>query len=193
LCCASPCTIATPRSGTRPSRSFAEPAPRPRPAAPPARRWPVSVRPWARSSTSPGVPTRSAWPSTSGWTFRAGTSCLGRLPRSADTIRLAIDLRLDLQSGYVLLGELPRMLASLREAESRAQAVGDERRPGRGWAHMVSSLWWMGQLESAVDYVQRALAIATDLGDRSLEILARARLGMAYLYLGEHRLVIDVV
>jgi tetratricopeptide (TPR) repeat protein len=51
----------------------------------------------------------------------------------------------------------------------------------------------MGQLETAVDYGQRALTIATDLGDRSLEILARARLGLAYLYLGEHRRVIDVV
>jgi tetratricopeptide (TPR) repeat protein len=85
------------------------------------------------------------------------------------------------------------MLASLREAESLAQAVDDGRRLARVWAHMVSPLWWMGQLESAVDYGQRALAIAADLGDRSLEILARARLGMAYLYLGEHRRVINVV
>ena len=125
--------------------------------------------------------------------FGEALRALEHLAETPDTIRLAIDLRLDLQSEYVLLGELPLMLASLREAESLAQAVGDRSRLARVWAHMVSSLWWMGQLENAVDYGQRALAIATDLEDRSLEILARARLGLAYLYLGQHRLVIDVV
>ena len=51
----------------------------------------------------------------------------------------------------------------------------------------------VGQLESAVDYGQRALAIATALGDRFLEILASARLGLAYLNLGDYRRTIDVV
>jgi tetratricopeptide (TPR) repeat protein len=125
--------------------------------------------------------------------FSQALGALEHLARSPDTIRLAIDLRLDLHSGYVLLGELPRPLALLREAEPFAEALGDEGRLAHVWAHMVSCLWWMGRLESAVDYGQRALAIATKLGDRALEILARTRLGMAYLYLGEHRRVIDVV
>jgi tetratricopeptide (TPR) repeat protein len=125
--------------------------------------------------------------------FDQSLRALEHLPESPDAIRLALDLRLDLQSGYVLLGELPQMLTSLREAESFARRLGDQHRLARVWAHMAAAYWWMGQLDSAVDHGQRALAIATDLGDRSLEILARGRLGLAYLYLGEHRRAIDTV
>ena len=124
--------------------------------------------------------------------FGQALGALQHIRESPETSRLGIDLRLDLQSGYVLLGELPGMLASLREAESLAQALGDGRRLARVWAHMVACLWWMGEIESAVDYGQRALAMATDLGDLGLEILARARLALTYLYLGEYRQVIDV-
>jgi len=130
---------------------------------------------------------------------REAVACFGQalgaleyFPESPDRTRLAIDLRLDLQAGYVLLGELNRMLASLREAESLAQALSDGRRLARVWAHMVSCFWWMGDLESAVDRGRRALATATDLGDLGLEILARARLAMAYVSLGSYQQAIDV-
>src|SRR5262245_42467813 len=84
------------------------------------------------------------------------------------------------------------MLASLRKAESLAQALNDGRRLARVWAHMVSCFWWMGDLESAVERGRRALATATDLGDLGLEILARARLAMAYVSLGSYQQAIDV-
>src|SRR5262245_4928583 len=84
------------------------------------------------------------------------------------------------------------MLASLRKAESLAQALNDGRRLARVWAHMVSCFWWMGDLESAVDRGRRALATATDLGDLGLEILARARLAMAYVSLGSYQQAIEV-
>jgi len=124
--------------------------------------------------------------------FDQALEMLRHLQESRETDCQAVDLRLDLQTGCLLLGELPRMRASLREAESLAQGLGDGRRLARVWAHMVACLWWMGEIESAVGYGQRALAMATDLGDLGLEILARARLAMTYLYLGEYRRVIEV-
>ena len=124
--------------------------------------------------------------------FEQALGALEHFRESPDRTRLAIDLRLDLQAGYLLLGELNPMLASLREAESLAQALSDGRRLARVWAHMVSCFWWMGDLESAVDRGRRALATATDLGDPGLEILARARLAMAYLYLGSYQQAIEV-
>lgn len=125
--------------------------------------------------------------------FEQALGALQRLPRSAETIGLAVDLRLNVQSGYTLLGDLPRKLETLREAESLAQALGDERRLAAVWAHMAMSSWLMGQLEGAVDYSQRALAIASATGDRALEIFASDRLGLAYRLLGDYRRAIDVV
>jgi tetratricopeptide (TPR) repeat protein len=125
--------------------------------------------------------------------FGQALDALEHLPKTADTIRVAIDLRLDLQSGYLLLGELPRMLDSLCEAEDLAKALEDDRRMARVWAHMAACFWYTGQLESAVDYSQRALAIATALGDRSLEVLASVRLSLTYVYMGEYPRAIEVI
>ncbi len=125
--------------------------------------------------------------------FNQALGALEHLPENPDTIRLAIDLRRDLQSGYLLLGELPRMLDSLREAERLATVLGDAHRLARVWAHMSASCWWMGQLETAVDYALQALATARSLGDFGLEILAGVRLGLNYLYLGEYRQAIEIL
>jgi hypothetical protein len=70
--------------------------------------------------------------------------------------------------------------ASVKNAAFRGvlrQASRRQSRLARVCAHMAASFWWVGQLESVADHAQRALTIATDMGDRSLETLARARLG----------------
>src|SRR4030095_4052426 len=88
-----------------------------------------------------GATTRSA--------SREAVACFGQalkalehLPTHPDTICLAIDLRCDLQSGYVLLGDLPRMLESLVEAESLAKALDDERQLARIYTHMTVYFLW---------------------------------------------------
>ena len=125
--------------------------------------------------------------------FEQALGALEHLPESPDTIRLAIDLRRDLHSGYLLLGELPRMLDSLREAERLAKGLGDEHRLARVWAHMTTCCWWTGQLETAVEYAQQALATARAVGDFGLEILAGVRLGLDYLFLGQYRQAIEIL
>ena len=131
---------------------------------------------------------------------RAAVACFGQalgalehLPESPDTIRLAIDLHRELHSAYLLLGELPRMLDSLREAERLAKGLGDEHLLARVWAHVTICCWWMGQLETAVEYAQQALAAARSVRDFGLEILAGVRLGLNYLYLGQYRQAIEIL
>jgi tetratricopeptide (TPR) repeat protein len=123
--------------------------------------------------------------------FRQALDALDHLPRTPDTIRLSIDIRRDLQSGCILLGELPRMLGTLQEAEPLAKALGDERRLALIWAHMALAFWWTGQFEAAADYSQRALEMATALGDHFVEVLASARLSLAYVDWGDYRLAIE--
>ena len=85
------------------------------------------------------------------------------------------------------------MLDSLREAERLAKVLGDEHRLARVWAHMTTCCWWMGQLETAVEYAQQALATARSVGDFGLEILAGVRLGLNYLFLGQYRQAIEIL
>lgn len=125
--------------------------------------------------------------------FEGALDALSHLPESSETTRQAVDLRLDLQTGYILLGELPRRLECLREAEALATRLDDERRLARVSCHLAVCFWWTGELESAVEYSQRALTIARKLPDASLQILARARLGLAYLALGEYRRAVDTI
>ena len=125
--------------------------------------------------------------------FEQALGALEHLPESPDTIGLAIDLHRDLHICYLLLGELPRMLDSLREAERLAKVLGDEHRLARVWAHMSGCCWWTGQLETAVEYAQQALATARAVGDFGLEILARARLVLNYLQLGQYRQAIEML
>src|SRR5262245_17732544 len=124
--------------------------------------------------------------------FGQALEALQHLPESPDSTRLGIDLRCDLQSGYVLLGDLPQMFESLRGAEALAAALGDERRLARIYSHIAVHFWWVGQFEAAVDYSRRALTIATRLDDRFLTVLASARLCLAYLDQGDYRQAIEV-
>ena len=92
--------------------------------------------------------------------LRQALGALEHLPESPETIRLPIDLHRDLHSGHLLLGELPRMLDSLREAERLAKGLGDAHRLARVSAHLTACCWWMGQFETGVEYAQQALDTA---------------------------------
>ena len=107
-----------------------------------------------------------------------------------ETLEMALDLRFDLQSACVPLGDLDRMLVYLREAEQLAEAIGDRRRLGRVLASMAHYFWWAGDPEQAVETGLRALVIATALGEPELAVAANVRLGQAYFALGEYSRVV---
>ncbi|PWU17243.1 MAG: hypothetical protein C5B48_16225 [Candidatus Rokuibacteriota bacterium] len=108
------------------------------------------------------------------------------LPEGPETRELAIDLRLDLQVPLNNLGEIERVLDSLREAESLAGALGDLRRTGLVAVYMAFGLWSTGHLDQAAASGERALAIARTLGDVGLEAQANSRIGQAYGTMGEY-------
>ena len=86
---------------------------------------------------------------------------LEHLPDSRATTEQAIDLRLGLRTALNALGEAPgRMLDHLRRAETLAQTLGDQLRLGRVYADMSTNFWVAGEVDRAIDYGQRALALA---------------------------------
>ena len=61
--------------------------------------------------------------------FEQALSALAHLPEKRETHEQAIDLRLTLRSALSPLGNIGRILACLREAQSLAEALDPIRRP----------------------------------------------------------------
>ena len=87
-----------------------------------------------------------------------------QLPESCDTRAQAIDLRFALRTVLWTLGELGRLLVTLQEAESLAEALGDAHRLGWVAVYLLAHFAQVGDPERALAAGQRALAIAMPLG-----------------------------
>jgi class 3 adenylate cyclase/tetratricopeptide (TPR) repeat protein len=107
----------------------------------------------------------------------------------------AIDLRLalGLYGALFALGEYRQILVHLREADTLATALGDQRRLGRVSVLMSNTLLWMGDNDRALASAQHALALATALRDLPLLTQAHARLGHVYYILGDYQRALDLL
>ncbi len=118
-------------------------------------------------------------------------AALSHLPESDESIAQGIDLRFDLHSALIPLGEFSRIVEVLREAEQLAERLGDQRRQGRVSAAMATWCWCIGDPDRALQYGQRALAMASTLEDGALDALANHRVGEAHVSLGNFHTAID--
>jgi tetratricopeptide (TPR) repeat protein len=122
--------------------------------------------------------------------FEQAILALQQLPESPGTRLHAFDLRMELTRRLIPLAEYGRILENLREAEAIAEAQSDRRRLGLVCSAMTDCFRMMGNSEEAVTYGERALAIATELRDFPLQVLANQRLGSACDAVGDyHRAV----
>jgi len=135
---------------------------------------------------------RSAWREAAA-SLEQALVALARLPETRETMEEAVDLHCEFQPVLTPLGEAPRMLEHLREAEPLAERLGDARRLGRVAAHMTQCFWIMGEHERGLASGERALAIARALGDFPLEALTSLRLGQVYHVLGRPGEALDLV
>jgi tetratricopeptide (TPR) repeat protein len=119
--------------------------------------------------------------------FEQSLSALQHLPDRRDTRAQAIDLRLALRSALRPLGDLGRILAALREAESLAAALDDPRRLGHVSRFLSLHYYLMGMPDQAITAAQRALALATAGRDVVLQAQANQYLGQAYRAQGDYR------
>jgi tetratricopeptide (TPR) repeat protein len=117
---------------------------------------------------------------------------LRELPETRSRLELAFDIRLDLRPVLGLLGKGHEMLENLREAESLAERLTDDRRRGRSFALVTNVYTMLGSLDQAVVAGERALEIAARLGDSKLRILATTNLEQAHYWRGEYERVIEL-
>jgi tetratricopeptide (TPR) repeat protein len=123
--------------------------------------------------------------------FEQALHALQHLPEQRATRERAIDLWLALSLALQLSGELGRLLACLREAETLADALDDPRRLETVSFRLSFHCFLMGVYDQAIAAAQRALALAMGSGEIVPQALAHYHLGKAYQSQGEYRRAID--
>jgi tetratricopeptide (TPR) repeat protein len=124
--------------------------------------------------------------------FEQALEALTHLPESREQMELAIDLRLDLRPTLLPLAMQERIIEHLTQAESFALALGDKWRLGRVLADMSGYFSREGEHERAVNAGERALAVAMEMGDFTLQVVTQDRLSRTYYSLGDFRRTIDL-
>jgi class 3 adenylate cyclase len=109
------------------------------------------------------------------------------LPPHRDRMEQAIDIRFEIRTALLPLGEIGKILTYLQEAENLAENLKDQRR--LGWVSTYMTIYFLmcGNTEQALAAGQRAVAIAEDLGDDALRVVADAYVAWTFRDRGSYR------
>ena len=124
--------------------------------------------------------------------FEQALGILKLLPDGQATQEEAFDIRLEMRPVLRQLGEGRQMLEYLREAETIATRLRDDRRRGLACSFMTTAYASLDQLDEAASTGSRALEIADRLGDAKLRLLAKSFLSQVYCYGAEYERVIEL-
>jgi class 3 adenylate cyclase/tetratricopeptide (TPR) repeat protein len=125
--------------------------------------------------------------------FEQAVAVLAHLPENPETLKWAIDLRLDLRSALWPLGRLDRVLACLREAEALAKTLRDQRTLGSVLVSLIHYFVLSGHPVEARQFGESARAIAEALKDTSLRVGTNLYLGAACLGSGDYAQAEDLL
>jgi class 3 adenylate cyclase/tetratricopeptide (TPR) repeat protein len=133
---------------------------------------------------------RSALQDARSW-FEQALGILDALPPSRSTLEQAFDIRLELRSLLTQFGESPWSL--VREAETLAERLNDDRRRGRGGLYVMNEHVMVGELDEALVTGKRLMAIAQRLGDINLRIRTTSVLVTTHYFRGDYARVVELV
>ena len=120
-------------------------------------------------------------------------TALQHLPETRETLEQAVDLRFGQRTALYALGEFERIVSCLREIESLATTLGDQRRLGQMSVHMCMNLWTTGQPTEALGFGRSARRIAESLADVPLQVVATHHLAVASLGAGDYPQAADLL
>ncbi|HEU5319728.1 MAG TPA: AAA family ATPase, partial [Methylomirabilota bacterium] len=104
---------------------------------------------------------------------------LKRVPETPATLRRAIEIRFDLRSASLLLGDLGGIEQRLEEASALAVRAGTPRLIGRAAAYMSHYFCLSGRHDQAIETGETARIVAETASDLTLIVAARLSLGRA--------------
>ena len=108
------------------------------------------------------------------------------LPWTSALQEQSIDIRFELRSALLAIGEHERILDHLREAQTCAESLKDQQRIARTLVYQTTYLWNAGDPHGAATSGNRALVIAQELKDDALGIVGGIGVAWAYHALGEY-------
>ena len=114
--------------------------------------------------------------------FEQALGALTHRPDRRDLQEASIDIRLELRNVLLPLNDFPSMFDHLREAARLAVALNDRRRLGWASAYLTAYYFNANMPSEAEAAGQLARAIADELGDVRLQVMAHFFLGLNYLY-----------
>src|SRR5262249_9428269 len=123
--------------------------------------------------------------------YEQALTALEHVPAQRAFQEQAIDLRCDLYSARMVLGQLERVLHDLRAAETLAEALDDPHRLGRVSLCLARCFLIARQYDRAMAASQRALALAAPSGDPYTPIEANNFLGLVCFLQGDYRQAMD--
>jgi tetratricopeptide (TPR) repeat protein len=123
--------------------------------------------------------------------FEQALLALQHLPETLETREQAIDLHFAVRNALLPLADHAQVYAHLHIAETLARSLNDQRRLGRAFAYMAEHFRLTSEPVRAIESGERALALATALGDFDLQVMALHFLGTSCSALGEYRRAVD--
>jgi class 3 adenylate cyclase/tetratricopeptide (TPR) repeat protein len=125
---------------------------------------------------------------------------LRRLPETAETARIGIDLRLAMRAPLWRRGQLDRLADLLKEVEGLAQRYGQTDRLDTVYAFFTQYHWAKGEQPEALRYGQSCLEVAARRNDLALLVTGHYYIGWSHFVQGnfqqclEHeRTVLDLL
>jgi len=123
--------------------------------------------------------------------FERALETLQYLPHERHMLEQTIDLRLELRQALVALSDFEHGFDHLREAEILAESLDDYQRLGRVYAFMTHYFGRIGNYPQALEYGQRAHALAVASGNVIDQASVHTYLGQIYHTLGDYRRALD--
>ena len=123
--------------------------------------------------------------------FEQAVDVLADLPRDRERLEQAIDVRFELRTALLPLGEVQRGLEHIRAAERLAGELGDPRRLARVTVYHIGQLYFMGEHARAWAAGEQALALVTKLDDLELRVSTYTYLGQVCHARGDYRRAAD--
>jgi class 3 adenylate cyclase/tetratricopeptide (TPR) repeat protein len=132
--------------------------------------------------------------------YSRALEALARVPETAETARLGIDLRLAMRAPLWRRGQLDRLADLLREVEGLAERCGQTERLDTVYAFFTQYHWAKGEQREALRYGQQCLEVAARRDDLALRVTGHYYVGWSHFVLGnfqqclEHeRAVLDLL
>ena len=124
--------------------------------------------------------------------FEEALGVLDTLPESPAGLEAGFDIRLELRPVLTVLGELPRVVEHLREAEGLAERLNDDRRRGQVCGFWTNAHSFLGEPHEALAAGTRALEFAERIGDLRLGFVSTHFVELALYYQGEYERAVEL-